>query len=760
VNKDNPTNEYQAGDKNIAYEESIMDEIQTKQVVQEVPDEYSQKENPIVSEPPKGNSDDTRLVTAEPGKDPSRYKSKSAEVVPAVKSKDELPDSKIGAVEGPNGFTPTTQRVRSAGGKNYSAPPTKVVNSSIKGWVNPGYEAYTEGESSVTGIPRAEAKIVMPSEDLKSEFYQYLGGYLRGNTNLDNYGGSFLGVMDQLSSNFNGTALRGIAIEGDRIYNSFNDLLDAWKKGGFKGAVANLLHQLNQNTATPIQSDAIVPAINRLIDSIPIVSMFTKQKYSLDLNKKTYAHEEVYNKAINYQASALKIYEGGMYGLYWYAKFYANHDIPLEIQPMILGRLAGDPKYSRPTPEIFNSSVREYVSVIADAYDTAKAAEHVNLYDFTTTDMVEPFKKVFNDTKLNIQGKTARSNFNDDGTPKNVEIRKLDFKKSTYKLAKLGTEHPAGAVIRFDQISPKFNTHLGKYKVATKVTKRLPPQSHLTDSKRDKTMFRGWSEYVINTMGGKTTTTSGAVYVDPREWNEINVLESGVKINSVADYETYRDFLYGDSNNPSGNISQLDQQINKVMKYGDIYYGYYPYKWSQVFENFEISSNGNWNVALSEFTGNLSRWSMFVPKNRPTYGTWCYMPIISYEFMDKDLNSTSVPVSESLNLQIPSSINFVSTLQLTFVDDRYDRIFNWFAAYVNSIYGQYDNYVKPYKNCCLRAVIDILDWDRTILKRMKYAIVPSHYTQQYVGEQDHSYKTVSVTFSVVAEIPETNWKPQ
>jgi len=205
---------------------------------------------------------------------------------------------------------------------------------------------------------------------------------------------------------------------------------------------------------------------------------------------------------------------------------------------------------------------------------------------------------------------------------------------------------------------------------------------------------------------------------------------------------------------------KLNDVSNKEMSYGDIYNGYYPYKWSQLFENFEISSNGNWNVALSEFTGKLAPWSMFVPKNRPTYGKWHYMPIIGYEFMDKDLNSTSVPVSESLNLQIPNAQQFVSTLQMTFVDDRYDRIFNWFAAYVNSIYGPFDTYVKPYRNCCLRCVIDILDWDRTILKRMKYAIIPSHFTQQYIGEADHSYKTVSVTFSVVGEIPDKSWKPQ
>lgn len=712
----------------------------SRKVVAESPNQYSSDTKDIKADTPDGYQAETQLVQSEPASGPT--------------------DSETSGVAiQPNDIEIKTPEVKYNDPKGYSS----------------AYEYYTEGESSKKGLntpdlvlttqpyevttPRAQFDIEDPS--LKQEFYSYLGRMMKGSTNFDNYSfHNFKGFIDQLSSNFGGTGLRDAYTEGERIYQSFESLVNAWKKGGFKGALTNLFSQMNENTPVPVQSDAIVPAINRFVDSLPIIGLFTKQKYSLDLNQKTYAHEEVYNKAVDYQKEALKMYEGGMYGLYWYAKFYANHNIPTDKQEIILGKMSGNPAYSRPDYKIF-AGFTDYLKVIGDAADISSRAEYVNLEDFTSSDPDRmPFKKVFELSRPAITIDDSSKRAKVDLTKKKQTIWRgnkarldedLKYKIGNPENPKRREEVQFDTVYRHDQISPKFNTSkIGTTSISpnssTLIHKRVTE-----DSKRSSKLYRGWAEYEIETLGGISTTTAGAIYVDPQQWTEIAKIQAGKKISSLEDYEKYR--------------SQLDEElttvINQEIKDPDnIYYGYYPYKWSQVFSDFEISSNGNWNVALSEFSGECAEFSMFVPKNRPTYGKWNYMPIISYEFMDKDLNSTSIPVSESLNLQIPSTMAFVSTLQLTFIDDRYDRIFNWFVAYTNSIYGVYDNYVKPYKNCCMRCVIDILDWDRTILKRMKYIIVPSHFTQQYIGENDHAYKTVSVTFSVVGEISNSNWKPQ
>jgi hypothetical protein len=712
---------------------------ETAQVKSNSPAPILSRVKEVAADTPDGYQADTELVKSEPA--PGSNKTRASVVA-----------------ENPTGFDANTPEVKYTDPIGYSSR----------------YDYYTEGESSMKGLNKINPKLttqpyeVKPAEvnfeiadqSLKKEFYDYLSRVLRGDTNLDNYNfHSWKGLIDQISSNFNGTGIRDAFTEGSRVYQNFSDLFSAWKKGGFKGLLTEYLSQSNELTPTPVQSDAIVPAINRFVDSLPIIGLFTKQKYSLDLNQRTYAHEAVYNKAVDYQKEALKMYEGGMFGIYWYAKFYSNHGIPTDKQEIILGKMSGNPNYSRPDYRIFDGFT-DYLKVIGDAADESARATYVNLTDFTSSDPNKiPFKKVF---------ELSRPTIDIDNNSKRARVNLSKKKSVVWRENKSGldeelkytignTDNPTrqekvkfDTVYRPDQISPKYNAKLGTTDGLniSRITSGKEYQDSGTKSKNK--MFRGWTEYEIETLGGVTKTNAGAIYVDPQQWDELTHIQAGKRIDNLADYENYRLSL----------TDQLNDLSNQEQHYGDIYYGYYPYKWSQVFSNFEISSNGNWNVALSEFTGSLSEYSMFVPKNRPTYGKWHYMPIISYEYMDKDLNSTSIPVSESLNLQIPSTMAFVGTLQLTFIDDRFDRIFNWFTAYTNSIYGFFDTYVKPYKNCCLRCVIDILDWDRTILKRMKYAIVPTHFTQQYIGEADHSYKTVSITFGVVGEINSTNWKPQ
>lgn len=601
----------------------------------------------------------------------------------------------------------------------------------------------------------------LQSPSMKSLWYEYASSFIQGNTNFDRYNTSSVrGIIDMVNSNIGLGSGFMKAVNGvENIWNHGKGIVDAIKKDGFKGFLNATLAWANEATPVPVQSEAIVPAVNALLNSIPIVNIFTKKKYSLDCNKNTYAHEEVYNIAANRKKKILEEYEGGMYGLYWYAKFYSNHGVPAELVERVIGRLAGNPKYSKPTHLIFDGiKGGDYLKTIGDAnkddnYLTAKAspAVMVNMTDFTRTQFgtgrtitsdgtakdgkALNFKEVFNNTRLNqtVDPKTKR--IDPFATNGKVDMEFEKGKKFKISSNPNGSNRAGDFVVPMIPIPTAQNANIKQKSVA-------------------KSIVSGWTDYVLKTMGingsGQGTTNTGFIYVNPKELSDITQIQDAIDgtastigvINNVHDYEKYRHEL-----------SEAYRSIsNQEMKPTDPLYGYYPYKWSQVFRNFEISSSGNWNVAFSEFTGNNASASKFVPKNRPTYGKWHYMPIISYEFMDKDLNSTSIPVSECLNLQIPQSNSFVSTLQVTFIDDRFDRIFNWFCAYSNSIYGVFDGFVKPYKNCCLRCVIDILDWDRTILKRMVYAVTLSHFSQQYVGEGDHSYKTVSVTFSVVGEV--------
>lgn len=491
---------------------------------------------------------------------------------------------------------------------------------------------------------------------------------------------------------------------------------------------------LNRTTAAMVKSDVAVPLLNSLLNNIPVISFFTKSKYSLAKNKKTYAHEADYETKRTWLASIRSLASSGVCGLYYNATFYSNHNIPKDKVEGIIRKLAGDPSASAPNPKILDEESKMYAYTYINGVKTIinPDAQYTGTDPRGVGNKLSSFKNVFTQKTHNFDDKSKRISATDYTVKSQNEILNIESQRS-----KPIPENGTGASFGSDESTVNGPYSGNEFGVAGKFLSGRP----LKSSKINPGIIKYWKNFVTQSAESSastiTTSVSGFSYYNPpTDFKELSYIEP---INTISDYVDYQTNLY----------DQMAADSKVTVSKNDIRYGMLPYNWAQVFKGFEISSNGNWNVSLCEFDDSASK---FVPKGRPTYGTWSYMPIMSYEYADKELQTSSIEVSQSLNLMIPSANTYVSTLQLTFLDDRFDRIYNWFSLYVNNIYGVYDGYAKPYKNSCLKITIDILDWDRTILKRLRVAALPINFTQQYSGDSNDSYKTVSVTFSVVGEV--------
>lgn len=565
----------------------------------------------------------------------------------------------------------------------------------------PKQETYSEPVIGSTPVIKAEVNSPALRDSLGN-----LGSYIWKTPSVDDIldnMGSKLG-LGKLSDDYDGF------VYGAKLVKQYHDQTG-------ESYLKSALRALNNMTAPMAQSDATVPLLNSVLNSIPVISFFTKSKYSLANNKKTYEHEADYETKRTWLDKALGLASTGVCGLYYNATFYANHNIPKDKQDAIIQKLAGNPDMSAPDSRILKEELDMFAYARVNGEKTVinPNAQYTGIDSRGVGNKFSSFKNVFTQKEYKFDSKTKRISPDNYTVKSQSEILNVDSQKG--RLSK----------------GPYQN---GEFGVAGRFLTGRP----LKDSKINSGIVKYWQNFVTTSAlvdNIATTSVSGFSYYNPpKGFDELSYI---TPIKTIGEYVDYQTKLY----------DQIQADSKITVGKNDIRYGMLPYNWAQVFQGFEISSNGNWNVSLCEFDDGTS---MFVPPNRPTYGTWSYMPIMSYEYVDKELQTSSVEVSQSLNLMIPSANTYVSTLQITFLDDRFDRIYNWFSLYVNNIYGVYDGYAKPYKNCCIKITIDILDWDRTILKRLKLAAIPINFSQQYTGDSSDNYKTVSVTFSVVGEV--------
>lgn len=468
------------------------------------------------------------------------------------------------------------------------------------------------------------------------------------------------------------------------------------------------------------KTDNSEPILNQILNEIPIINAFTKKKYSLANNKITYAHEAS-NTDIAYTVDILG--RRKVQGLYYNAKYYANHNIPPEDVEGIIRKLSGDPSMSAPHKSVIAETRRQkrLVRVNGELKEIFVNAEYQKKDEVLGVGLGLS-------SHVNI-GTRKRQKF-DPSTKKYTN----DFiVKTTSENMNLESQMGKGAVGAF-----KGNSH------------GFGAPYHSADLEKDPQKFplyhKQWQHNLTTTaiqISDKGVShlrgISGFSYVNPvKDYDSLLELEP---FTSVGEYIAYQETL----------ANKIKQDSKEVVGKDDIRYGQLPYNWHQVFSEFELSSTGNWNVSFCEFD-KKSKASLFVPDGRPTYGPWSYMPIMSYDFVKSELASTSVEVSQNIAIMIPSYSNEINTLQVVFLDDRYDRIYTWFRRYSENIFGFYDGFVKPYKNCCLKCTIDILDWDRTILRRQKLAVVPVNFTQHENGDSSDNFKTVNVLFSVVGSV--------
>lgn len=467
-----------------------------------------------------------------------------------------------------------------------------------------------------------------------------------------------------------------------------------------------------------IKTDQSKPLVNQFIDKIPVLGYFTKTNYSLDNNHKTYA-SEVNDK---YLAT------GKNYGLYYNAYLATNHFTPAKDMDYLVRKMSGDPSASESDRHVLLQFKDMMVSVrdpktkttfLTNKYiDSRIPSAAVDYTDSNKTvgkgfnSYTPVFTRKIHETKDAIGGGTTYSTnykvigMNEEGTARKIHEHET---RGPFRAGALGV---GGPILTSSNYKDQATTNIGKY----------------------------WSRYLIVTSHAGDVRKEGASYYNPP--TSYNSLENIKPFKNVSEYINYQMRL-------SENIKSKSHQ--EAVKDSE-FYGQLPYNWHQVFSDFELGSNANWNLSFSEFTGKNKSISAFVPSGRPTYGKWHYMPILNYNHVDKMLQTTSIEAARDLSLQIPVMNVYNSTLQVTFLDDRYSRIYNWFSKYVNTIYSTYQGFTKPYKNCCLKCTIDRLDWDRTVLQRNKYAVIPIEFNQQSDGDSEQSYKTVTVTFSVVANV--------
>lgn len=497
-------------------------------------------------------------------------------------------------------------------------------------------------------------------------------------------------------------------------------LVKAYRDKGYSTTHA-VLKSVNDLIPDLINSDDSKPILNQILSELPILSVFLKNKHRIDTD--TYKHEKDH----------VSIATGKSNGLYLNAKFYSNHGTPPHLVEGILRKLAGDPHQSLPVKEVIDDTYRlhKYVKV---------NGKMIKVVTGVTDQIVEPttgvglgfnsHTTIFTRKQHNFDSSTNRlsEDFNLITQDETATIASQEGESDTYGRGAwsggqsgFGAPFITGGLLKTDKPITESDSNL----IESYWTRFM--------SVTEKTGQIGDSPVFSRESAGFN------FYNPPNSYDEVQMVKPFKTIKEYSDYQTK---LF----NGIKNSSEVE-----AGKY-DLNYGMFPMNWHQVFQDFEINTTSNWNVSFREFSPESNN-SLFVPDGRPTYGPWHYMPIISYDLMKSDLATTSIEVSQSLSLLIPSTTNETNTLQVTFIDDRYDRIYNWFKKYITAIYGFYDGFAKPYKNCCLCAILDILDWDRTILKREKYSVIPVTFTQNMNGDSSPGdAKSVTIVFSIVGEV--------
>jgi hypothetical protein len=130
------------------------------------------------------------------------------------------------------------------------------------------------------------------------------------------------------------------------------------------------------------------------------------------------------------------------------------------------------------------------------------------------------------------------------------------------------------------------------------------------------------------------------------------------------------------------------------------------------------------------------------------------MPILSYDLDFKSLASKDVELFGGSSIAIPEIIRRSSHLSMQVMDDENKRWRRWFQRYIESMYDEDNNVVKPYKTCCVKITIYQYRTDLLVLSHKVFLAVLKNYQVLSSGSGSGSGNAdiIDTEWSIVGEM--------
>lgn len=130
------------------------------------------------------------------------------------------------------------------------------------------------------------------------------------------------------------------------------------------------------------------------------------------------------------------------------------------------------------------------------------------------------------------------------------------------------------------------------------------------------------------------------------------------------------------------------------------------------------------------------------------------MPVLSYDLDFKTLSNKEVELFGGATIMVPEIIRRTSHLSMQILDDENKRWRRWLQRYMEAMYNETNNIVKPYKHCCMQVTIYQYRADWKILSHKEFLVTLKNYQaiSSGSGGGNGNADVIDLEWSIVGEL--------